>query len=236
MLYFPHIPKCGGTTIKHLFYSAVGIDNCLKIWNRSFGADYNPDEFVELESGVFSSVKAIVGHLPFKQALKNRCIRTLYEKGIVQAVSVVRDPLDRVVSLFNYMRANKSHPGHSRVREFELEKFAFNQRANFQTAFLRAHDGESVESICSRMYVFPIEQSELRVRQWLEETISQRVNPVRKANITVDAFPDSTQVKSIELNPHQVSAFTQKHYQDYELYNLSKRAHGKIRDQKETLC
>ncbi len=223
MLYFAHIPKCGGTTIKQLFYSAVGIENCIKVWDRNFGADFSETDFASLGADVLRGKKAIVGHLKFQQALQNKHLRTLHENGNLHTVSVVRHPLDRQMSLFNYVRAKKDHPGHLRVSKMGFEEFATNQQANFQLNFLRSHEGEPVASIFSRMSVYPIEHSEELVRRWLERMTNQRVKPMQKLNITSATYPDMVPYKSSDLKPSHVAAMRRKHNLDYELYTYSRR-------------
>jgi hypothetical protein len=222
MLYFPHIPKCGGTTIKELFYSAVGRDHCIKIWDHRFESDVEADEFADLGSEVIYSKKAIVGHLLFRKMLVNKFAKELYTQNTLNVVTVVRNPIDRILSLFNYVNANEDHPHHKRIKEVDPFQFVLNQPSNIQHKFLQAYGNESVESICNRISIFPIEDSTKLVTEWIANKTGQTARPVRKLNVTADAFPDFIPFKRSALSPSQVATFEQKHQQDYELYEYSR--------------
>jgi len=222
MLYFPHIPKCGGTTVKKLFYAAVGRDHCIKIWDHRFDSNFEADEFAGLGSEVFCLKEAIVGHLSFRKMLANKYAKELYVQDKLKVVTVVRSPINRIISLLNYINANEKHPSHDRIKEIDPFQFVLNQPANVQYNFLQVHGTESVESICNRISVFPIEDSTKLVAKWLENITGQGVNPVNKLNVMAVNFPDFAPFTCRELSSSQVAILNEKHDMDYKLYEHSK--------------
>lgn len=222
MMYFIHIPKCGGTTIKELFYSAIEVNRCLTVWDTRFGAMVKPDEFAGVSAEVLNFRKAIIGHLPFSTMLENKHARILYEQDKLKMVTIVRDPIDRIISLLNYVKANKNHPGHTRANQLDPFVFMFKHTENMQHKFLRVSETESIESICKRIAVFPLEDSEQGIRCWMEKATNLSIKPVEKANVTARQFPDSKPLLREELNPSQIAALEEKHFRDYELYEYSK--------------
>jgi len=222
LLYFPHIPKCGGTTIKRLINSAVGRANCLRVWNKDFGGDVSREEFVTLGKAVFETKKAIVGHLPLGRALSNEHLKRLHDNGELKTFTIVRDPIDRRISLYNYMRSWSGHPRHEKIKEVDPIEFILHPPWNFQSDYLRESKDEPVESILQRIAVFPIDGSELSIRRWLEIQIGQKLSPASKANVTSVKFPDLSHFKRSLLTSDQISFLKSKHDVDFCLFRKCK--------------
>ncbi len=108
IVYFPHIPKTGGQTILHGFYKTFGFKKCIKVWNPDFGADVSPKNFPYLNSKQFEGISAVVGHLSLSQFLKNRYTKKEFERGNVKILTSVRDPIERILSLYNYVFYNET--------------------------------------------------------------------------------------------------------------------------------
>lgn len=95
-LYFPHIPKCGGTTVRSFIQGAEL--NCF------FDYEHPPSPFKYFEARCarrnnefkqidFSSFDLVYGHYPLKR----------YNHGN-QIILLLRHPLDRAISHYNYIK------------------------------------------------------------------------------------------------------------------------------------
>ena len=62
------------------------------------------------------------------------------------------------------------------------------------------------------------------VRHWLEGHTNQVLNPVRKANVAAESYPDSTLFRRDSLTADLISVLETKHNIDFRLYEESKKA------------
>lgn len=89
MIYFPHIPKAGGTTLKKKFYKAFGENNCLKVWN-GFASNAEVADFHQISD--LKQYSAIVGHLPvsiFLEKVTFDDLHTTSENGDVISRNII---------------------------------------------------------------------------------------------------------------------------------------------------
>lgn len=221
MIYFPHIPKCGGTTVKELFYSVFGIDGCLKVWGKGFASDVEPDEFAAVEREFLYSKKAIVGHLSFKQLLRNEYAQELYMADKLKVITIVRDPIDRIISLFNYASAYSEHPNHDQIKEIQPLQYIMDEPANKQCKFLRLNEIETVDSISNRISIIPLNNSIEIVTSWIKTTTGMSARSIPRLNVTAESFPDFVPFKRSTLTAVQINLLKQKHREDYRLYETS---------------
>ena len=62
-------------------------------------------------------------------------------------MTVVRDPVDRIISLRNYMCAMTEHPDRNRALAIVPSTFILQEGLNFQSNFLMEYSSESINSI-----------------------------------------------------------------------------------------
>jgi len=94
-LCFIHLPRTGGKTIRSAFmrsYRPEHLINC----GKSF-----PTDFAALAKRITSNTRVIHGHLNFG----------LHTYSSVRYVTVLRDPLDRMLSWYRYFRAREAKLG-----------------------------------------------------------------------------------------------------------------------------
>ena len=97
---FIHIPKTGGTSVTETL-QRVSFDNVRKA---------SPWELASFPE-VFEDTPVIVGHIPFHFEFRwERRPRTL--------ATVLRDPVDRVVSFYRYVLATPEHHAHAFIQRF----------------------------------------------------------------------------------------------------------------------
>jgi hypothetical protein len=67
----------------------------------------------------------------------------------------VREPIDRIISLYNYIKLSPRHPNHASTMKMSLNEFALLVPANFQYHYLALNSLESIDSIQSRIDISP---------------------------------------------------------------------------------
>jgi hypothetical protein len=124
-LYFNHIPKTAGTTVKNWLISHSGL-RCAPIglWSQ----------VLEWPLGEFDTFSLFVGHFyrPYHRYL-----------GVNhQHIVFLRNPIDRAISHFEHIRRDAAHYHHERVRrhnsflEFSLDPVTRPMMENFQVRSL----------------------------------------------------------------------------------------------------
>ncbi|HVH78550.1 MAG TPA: hypothetical protein VM782_04115, partial [Stellaceae bacterium] len=114
-LVFPHIPKTAGWALHAALLPIFGEAQSLRINTE--------DDVVRLRAlspAEFARYRYVSGHFKFED-VKAKC-----SAGSL-LVSVLRDPVRRVVSEFNYMASWAEHPFHA---HFKNLKFSDHVRAN----------------------------------------------------------------------------------------------------------
>ena len=146
-LFFVHIPKCAGSSFRHV----------LKRW---FGAEalfldtHDEAELKAAADRLGRPPRAIAGHIPF--GLHGGLpVRPCY-------VSLVRHPLDRFVSFYGHARRTPAHPMHPSASRLDLEAFydfslsdarTRGATVGVQCYFLsRGRDFEAAREVIDRRY------------------------------------------------------------------------------------
>jgi hypothetical protein len=134
-LFFPHIQKTGGLQIYSSLYKYLGRENCLVLGSTQTGADYSPQDFQKLNLN-FSNYKALFGHITIGEAFRNSNFKSFITNVNHTCFSIVRDPVTRIISLYNFIVRWRSHPLSDNVYSLGFEKFSLSMPSNIQSAFL----------------------------------------------------------------------------------------------------
>lgn len=225
MIYFPHIPKAGGTTLRQIFDRNLGRSNIIGVWDKKFRADFNADEFPLLQYSDLSGKLAVYGHLNVSTALENKAFKSLSQSNALLTISAVREPIDRIVSLFNYIRANKRHPPHQNFAPLGLigfVNFCKTQSPNYQYNFLKSSSNESVSDILSSVVTFSLESSITGYSRSLSLISGKEEVNYPKVNVTADRNSEYELFTRADIPEDLLSEIMSSHSLDYELYNKSK--------------
>lgn len=215
MIFFCHIPKAGGETIKELIYRSYGYLNCFKI-----GVDFfEPHSFFKVPRETLISKKAIVGHLTTQDLIANPYIGELISRNSLKSFSVVRDPLDRVISEYNFIRQSKNHPIHEVLLSSSLQDYA-NSIGNVQRWSLIPNLNSSLEEIFDFHALFKLPDSIRKVGLFLENYLGRKVDSanILPANKTEDLEVIAPLVRRSDLSEDFVNAFYCKNSIDKEIY------------------
>ena len=218
LVYFPHIPKAGGQTLHKVFFDAFALSGCLRIWNTQFGADISPEEFVSLSASDFESVKAIIGHLPVKNFLENDYARERFELGKVKILSSVREPVSRLISLYNYVSLNERHPRHREVLAMTPIEYLTSTPSNIQSKYLAPSKDATTEDIFNVMQVFPVEDSIPGFVSYITETFNAEVGEISVRNKSTEWAKGSSLFTIEDLPKAALEELRQKNQLDTELY------------------
>jgi hypothetical protein len=221
MYFFPHIPKAGGTTLRNLFYQAFGTDNCLRVWNPKAGAQVSANDFETYNN--IEDYSVILGHLPIDKFLKNSAAKSKIMRGEIEILTAVRDPIDRLISLYNFIRVNPKHPMHGKLQNIAAVDFLFSQEPNFQIRFLSKSPAKSISSVLTSMTVFPLEQSITLLKKHLEDSQEITLNDIEPKNRTADRPGASNLFKRDMLSHGQLERLSKTHDLDLQLYHRSQR-------------
>ncbi len=130
-LIFIHLPKCGGTSFKSVLYDLFGFENVLKIWDPNFGATASVEGFLNLDLEKIGSYSCIAGHIQYPLVREKLGKEILAEYKVC---SIVRDPISRFLSLWNYSIQNPNLPNYKEVTQRSIEEYASyttNQQCRF---------------------------------------------------------------------------------------------------------
>jgi hypothetical protein len=110
-LIFQHIPKTAGTSIAKLFRSQFNRDEVF-ICGTKDGVLTN---FTKLRPDYRRKVKLLIGHVDFG-------IHDYFD-GNVKYFTFLRDPLDRVLSHYYYIRSDINHRYYNAAQKMDIDQF-----------------------------------------------------------------------------------------------------------------
>ncbi len=161
-LFFVHIPKCAGTSIRNVLRRWYGPG--LVMLNS-----YVPQALAEATAALGRTPEAVAGHFRYGMHEAIACT-PLY-------VSMTRDPVDRFVSLYKHVRASPEHVLHAGAAGGSLEAFyayclehkrARNHTLGIQCFFLsRTRRFEEARAVIDEAFdlIAPVEDAAAFVRE-----------------------------------------------------------------------
>ena len=111
LILFLHIPRTGGTTFRDIVRRQYKQNEILEIkhFDNAIGTIKNiPEEKIQL-------LKIVIGHFPFgiHQYFPQTC----------KYITLLRHPISRVISTYNYALSNQNHPHHKEVRKMSITDY-----------------------------------------------------------------------------------------------------------------
>lgn len=105
---FVHIPKNGGSTLRSYVIESVGKERVFFLESKRL------QEFVALSQAEKARIRCVMGHYPFSYSVHDQL-----EKP-TRYITILRDPVERVLSLYSYISSTKEHKLQSHVVENKI--------------------------------------------------------------------------------------------------------------------
>ncbi len=114
-LIFVHIPKTGGRTLEHVLERQYPSETVYDIYGYNSSIPKAVQNLKHLSDGEKRNILLIKGHYQFglHEYLPQACTY----------VTFIRNPIDRVVSHFNYVRRDRHHPLYSQASAMSLKDY-----------------------------------------------------------------------------------------------------------------
>jgi hypothetical protein len=114
-LIFMHIPKTAGGTLRHMLLRMMGEEHTFPIYGEQRAKTI--ELFKQLPDQQKRQLRFISGHIPFgiHDYVPQRCTYLTF----------LRNPVDRIISLYYYIRRATDHPLHERIEAQNLSLAAF---------------------------------------------------------------------------------------------------------------
>ena len=142
--FFFHIPKCAGTSVWASLYDIYGTRHVYLANNRR-----RRDKLATLPPAARNAYSAVGGHAPLSYFRDLLGDMARYHK-----IVTLRDPIDRAISEYNYIRAQRAHPRNAELSKQTLKEFAaLSLRPDRQVTLLTGR-GDDVEGAIETMTQF----------------------------------------------------------------------------------
>jgi Galactose-3-O-sulfotransferase len=128
---FLHLPKTAGSTLRGIIERQYGSRSILPLYESKFG-----EELAAIPPNQMDRLRVVMGHFYFG-AHASLSKPSTY-------ITVLRDPIDRIISRYYFVRRSPLDPVYDAVREMSLKEFAETYCDNDQTRLLAGkYDGLS---------------------------------------------------------------------------------------------
>lgn len=125
--FFFHIPKCAGMSVWHALWDIYGFENVFQV-----GIKAQREEFEAMTAEQRSSYGAIGGH-----GFLSRLTGAAGDLSAYYKFVTFRNPVDRIVSEYHFIRGLPEHFKHEIVSKIPLEEFAMQRDVmNMQTRLM----------------------------------------------------------------------------------------------------
>lgn len=111
---FLHIPKTAGVTFSTLLYKNYGLDRVFSIPTVE-NVGVNRSAFTELKQDQRDKYRVVFGHVDFGLHA--------YFSGETKYIALLRNPIDRILSYYFYVRNSKRNRRHDEVKNMSFQEF-----------------------------------------------------------------------------------------------------------------
>lgn len=224
---FIHVPKNAGQTIHEMYY---------KFFNNPLTIGLLKHKKTDVDSALFNEYTglaahdcAVVNHLSVRAFLDNKSATNLFQADRMNIHAVIRDPIDRAISRWNYVIANTKHGSHERFRNMGHSEYFINHYPyNEQFYRLSIGDENSIYDLLENIYVIPFDYAIEYFRNFFRFGPSEDIFWARK-NVSFERFPlTGYHIRRSDLSPKILSVLSEKTQIDQLFYEKAKMCYEKI--------
>lgn len=203
-VFFFHIPKCAGMSIWHHLWEIFGSRNVLQI-----GIKNDVEKFKAAPRAELERYAAIGGHhwlSTYRERLGNL-------DGYFK-ITTLRDPIDRIISSYNFIKNFEIHTRHREANRTAFEKFALTEMSNMQTRLLSGTtDYRKAIEVLEGWFDFYATSD--RVNELLKELSLHLQTPFRQER---HENVSKKEVARAAIDPAFLSRLEEIHQADIDLY------------------
>ena len=133
--FFNHIPKSAGTRFKTLLSQGLGLNEIYLFYSPKHHLDRAEKLVKKLKKGY--KIKLLMGHIGFGL---DKHIKTKIEDVNFKYITILREPIARVVSMYKHIRRDTNHQFYDDVSRMSLYDYVASgideSASNSQTRFL----------------------------------------------------------------------------------------------------
>lgn len=235
---FLHIPKAGGTTLKHIISKNYYPRHVI----HAHAPELRKNPSIISIPGEAGSRRVVMGH----HHRSGLVYQLLNDRPIVH-FTMLRDPIKRVISYFNFIKTGKSHhPKQEQIKNWTLDDYVrsdFKEVQNGQTLrILGAHSADSIQSVWDDSELLLAEAKRVlehefslfglteryseflimanKVLGWQEIVYARKINTARTAKQSSQAKVKSTS-KSDDINEGTLAVLKSRNQIDIALYEFA---------------
>ena len=207
-----HIPRCGGQSIQHRLAEYYGHSTCLRVGPFENGGDIQIESDEEMWRNSLRSAKVVYGHYPWP--ILRRLISKLSLPNFIP-LGLVREPLERAISEFCYIREERRHPERQFCLEATIDDYLLNRHySNIQCHYICHQPAfkEAVQVITKEFAGIAPHEGIDRFSRLLGRGLSQPQEPAphlnKRPEIQAEPMPA----------PRSVSRFYEQNSADLQLF------------------
>lgn len=211
-LLFIHIPKSAGISFYNGLAGSIGIDRSLRF---ALGSKADQDMYLKMTAEEIRQYRFISGHFTLPFFLRNKI-------EDYKIVTVLRNPLDRELSAYFYMKTWDKHPQHEEIKSMNLYQYLAyreQQGGNLQCWQVCGENSfEKAKAAIDKLYFLTatVEYIE-EFSTALEERLELPKVLLKHDNVT------SFRMTADELHPNIVATFNALNQDDMALYYYVKK-------------